>query len=163
MKLWMMAFVTVLGALHGASFTHAQQVVYLMRHAEQGPPPELALTEAGHRRAAALAHRLKDARITAIFATDAVRTQETAGPIAKAFGLTPKLVALAQIEELVQRVRSEPAHARVLVVNHSLNIGAILKGFGHRETAVVARDEYDALFIIVPRPDGAPLVLLLRL
>jgi hypothetical protein len=36
---------------------HAQQVILLIRHAEQGPPPQMALTDAGHRRAAALAHR----------------------------------------------------------------------------------------------------------
>ena len=62
----------------------AQEVIYLIRHAEQGPPPELVLTEAGHRRAAALSHRLKDARINAVFVTNAARTQQTAAPIARA-------------------------------------------------------------------------------
>jgi phosphohistidine phosphatase SixA len=141
----------------------AQEVIYLIRHAEQGPPPELVLTEAGHRRAAALSHRLKDARINAVFVTNAARTQQTAAPIARALNLEPKQTPMDDVDLLVKQVRSQHAADRVLIVNHSLNVGKILKGFGHREEVVVARDDYEPLFVIVPRGEGPPLVLMLRL
>jgi broad specificity phosphatase PhoE len=150
-------------ALAGIPTVSAQEVVFLMRHAEQGPPPDLVLVEAGHRRAAALAHRLKEAGITAIFTTTAPRTQQTAAPMATALKIEPKLVPMQDIEGLVGRVRAEHPRDRVLIVNHALNIGAILKAFGHRETVDVSPTDYEPLFVIVPRAGGPPLVVILRL
>lgn len=153
-------FATLCGAPGAAG---AQQVIFLIRHAEQMSGPEIVLTEVGHRRAAALAHRLKDAGIAAIFTTDAVRTQETAAPTAKALGIQPKVVRMQDIDGLVKRIRAEHPHDRVLIVNHALNVRAILKAFGHPEGIDVARDDYEPLFVIVPRPEGAPIVVMLRL
>ena len=50
------------------------------------------LSEAGRARAASLATALKDAGIVAIFTTEFKRTQQTAEPLAKALGLTVKVV-----------------------------------------------------------------------
>jgi hypothetical protein len=72
-------------------------------------------------------------------------------------------VPLGDVDQLVRRVRAEHARERVLIVNHSLNISAILKGFGHPEEVAVARDDYEPLFVIVPRADGPPFVVILRL
>ena len=141
----------------------AQEAILVVRHAEQTAPPDVVLTEAGHRRAAALALRLKDTGVTAIFTTTAVRTQETAGPTARALGITPNVVAPQDIEGLVRRIRSEHARDRVLIVNHSLNLPALLRALGYRDPPVIGPDEYDHLFIIVPRADGPPTVLTLRL
>jgi broad specificity phosphatase PhoE len=150
-------------ALTGSCPASAQELVLLIRHAEQGPPPDLVLTEAGHRRAAALAHRFKDTRVNAIFVTDATRTQETAAPTAKALNVQPKQVPMGDIELLVRRIRTEHAKDRVLIVNHALNIPAILKAFGDAGDLVVAPDDYERLVVIVPRGEGPPLVLMLRL
>lgn len=141
----------------------AQEAILVVRHAEQTAPPDVVLTEAGHRRAAALALRLRDSGITAIFTTNATRTQETAMPTAKALGITPRSVPQQDVEGLVRRITTEHSRDRVLVVNHSLNLSAILRALGHRDPPTVAVDEYDALFVIVPRTDGPPTVLKLRL
>jgi broad specificity phosphatase PhoE len=141
----------------------AQQVIFLMRHPEQSADPEPILTEAGHRRAAALAHRLKDAGIGAIYVTDAVRTRETAEPIAKQLGIVPKVGGRQDIEGLVARIRAEHPGDRVLVVNHALNIAPLLKALGHPAELRVALDDYEPLLVIVPRADGPPLVIFLRL
>jgi broad specificity phosphatase PhoE len=141
----------------------AQEAILLVRHAEQSSPPDVVLTEAGHRRAAALAHRLKDSGITAIFTTNATRTQETAQPLAKALGITPKLIARQDVEGLVRRVTTEHKHDRVLIVNHSLNLPEILRALGYRDPPMIGVNEYDVLFVIVPRTDGPPTVLRLRL
>src|SRR4051794_26562429 len=68
----------------------AQEAIYIVRHSD--PPPVLRLdeisddtplSESGQQRAAMLAGRLKDAGISAIYATEARRTVETAEPLAK--------------------------------------------------------------------------------
>jgi broad specificity phosphatase PhoE len=141
----------------------AQQVIFLLRHFEQSADREPVLTEAGHRRAAALAHRMKEAGVSAIYVTDAGRTQETAAPAARALGITPKVVSRQDIDGLVARIRAEHPRDRVLVVNHALNIPALLKALGHPEGIRVALNDYEPLFVIVPRPDGPPTVIFLRL
>lgn len=146
----------------------SQQVVYLMRHAEplrsadQPADPNPVLAEAGHRRAAALAHRLKDARIGAIYVTDTHRTQQTAEPTARALGLVPKVVGRQEIEGLVTRVRSEHPRDRVLIVNHALNIAGLLRSMGHPESIPVAMDDFEPFIVVVPRPEGPPLIMFLR-
>ena len=74
----------------------AQSTVFVVRHAERADAgsagagmmandPDLA--EAGRARAESLATALKDAGITAIYATQFKRTQQTAAPLAKALGV----------------------------------------------------------------------------
>lgn len=141
----------------------AQQVVFLMRHAEQSAgPDEPVLTEAGHRRAAALVARLRDAGISVIYTSDAKRTIQTAEPLAKALGITPHVMPLRAIESLVDRVRSQHPRERVLIVNHALNLPALLKALGHPGDVRVARDDYEPMFMVVPRTEGPPVVVLLR-
>lgn len=146
----------------------AQQVVFLMRHAEPmrlaGPAdPDPPLAEAGHRRARFLADRLKEAGISAIYVTDTQRTRQTAEPTARALALEPRVVGRQEIEGLVARVRSAHPQDRVLIVNHALNVPGLLKAFGHPDGIRVALDDFEPLFVIVPRPEGPPLVIFLRL
>lgn len=146
----------------------AQQVVFLMRHAESmGAPgqadPDPPLTEAGHRRAKMLAHRLTAAGISAIYVTDTQRTRQMAEPIAKALGLEPRVAGRQEIESLVARVRSEQPQGRVLIVNHALNVPGLLKAFGHPDGIRVALDDFEPFFVIIPRSEGPPLVVFLRL
>ncbi len=162
-----MIFLAVSGLAPGAA--GAQQVILLIRHYEQTGPrdhslhAEPTLTEVGHRRAAALANRLKDVGIKAIYTSDAVRTQQTAEPTVKALGIQPKVVGRQDIEGLVTRIRAEHPNDRVLVVNHALNIPAILKAFGHPGDITVAVDDYEPFLVIMPRPDGPPVVVMLRM
>ena len=63
--------------------------VFVVRHAEKGPeatnPP---LTPEGRQRAIALARVLGDSKISAVFASEFKRAQETVDPLAIATGLT---------------------------------------------------------------------------
>lgn len=164
-----MIFVLITTCLTAPRFASGEQVIFLVRHAEQTGPRDHALdaeptlTEAGHRRAAALAHRLKDVGIKAIYTSDTVRTRQTAEPSAKALGIEPKLVGRQDVEGLVKRIRTEHAADRVLVVNHALNIPAILKEFGYPGGITVAVDDYEPLIVIVPRSEGPPVVVMLRM
>jgi broad specificity phosphatase PhoE len=141
----------------------AQQVVFLVRHGEQASgsddPP---LTEAGQRRAKALAALLKDAGLTAIYVSQWQRTIQTAEPVAQALQLEPTRLPGRDIEGLLERLRTQHAEGRVLIVSHSLTVPRLLKAFGHPEEVVIEKEEYDRLFVIVPKPTGPPLVVVLR-
>ena len=54
--------------------------------------PGRALTEEGHRQAAELAQRLASEPVVAVYASRALRTQQTAQPIAARHGLTPQIL-----------------------------------------------------------------------
>ena len=66
------------------------------------------------------------------------------------------------IDGLLERLRTQHADGRVLVISHSLTIPSLLKAFGHPEEIIIGRQEYDRLFVIVPKPTGPPLVFVLH-
>ena len=153
-----------LSLLSAPSIADAQQVVFLVRHGEQasGANSDAPLTEAGQRRARALATVLKDAGLTAIYVSESQRTMQTAEPLAQALQIEPTRLPRRDIEGLMTRLRTQQAEGRVLIVSHSLTIPHVLNAFGHPEEVVIQREEYDRLFVIVPRPTGPPLVAVLR-
>ncbi len=150
-----------LGLLVAVLSAEAQEAIFLVRHAEQaGVPSNPPLTEAGQRRAKALAEVLEDADIDVIFVSYRRRTAQTAEPVAKALNVKVKSHLRNDIDGLMSRLRTEHASDRVLIVSHSGIIPRLLEALGHSEW--VGIDGYDNLFVIVPRAKGDPLVLHLR-
>src|SRR5262245_19970639 len=99
------------------------RTVLLLRHADIDPPPGQApddwpLNAAGQARAETLAHVAGGTGITTIYVSPALRTQQTAAPIAAMLGLQPRQVP-ATLPQLVQQVLSEATAAVVLIVGHS--------------------------------------------
>ena len=144
----------------------AQEVIYIVRHSD--PPStlnldeildETPLSESGQQRAKMLAERLKDAGVTAIYATQARRTVETAEPLAKTLGLEIRVHSYEDTDGLVRLLRSENGKDRVLVVGHWSTIPEILKALGYPEEVKIERSAYDNLFVVIPRGEQAPIVL----
>jgi phosphohistidine phosphatase SixA len=144
-------FVACMFALPAA----AQHTVFLVRHAERadsspGTTPTMAadpdLSEAGRARAEHLAEALKDAKITAIFATEFKRTQQTAAPLAKALGLTVKIVSSNSEANLIADLKA--AKSNVLVVGHSNTVPEIIKRLGVTTAVSIADDDFANLFIV---------------
>ena len=144
----------------------AQEAIYIVRHSD--PPStlnldeirdETPLSESGQQRAKMLAERLKDAGVTAIYATQATRTVETAEPLAKARGLKIRIHSYEDSDGLVRLLRSENGKDRVLLVGHWSTIPEILKALGYSEEIKIERSAYDNLFVVVPRGEQAPAVL----
>ena len=144
----------------------AQEVIYIVRHSD--PPStlnldeildETPLSESGQQRAKMLAERLKDAGVTAIYATQAKRTVETAEPLAKARGLEIRVHSYEDSDGLVRLLRSENGRDRVLVVGHWSTIPEILKALGYPEEVKIERSAYDNLFVVVPKEEQVPIVL----
>lgn len=64
-----------------------------VRHVLDSAPPGPGLTDLGHRQAAALADRMTGTEVAAVYASPAIRAQETATPLATARGLPVEVLA----------------------------------------------------------------------
>ena len=148
------------GLLLAAGAASAQKAVFVVRHAEKISSEDERLSEAGKARAELLAKLLKDSGVAAIYSTDTARTRDTAAPLARARGLA--IETYDGPTALAETVRREHPRDVVLVVGHSNTLGAILRAFGCAESLVLAGDEYDNLFIVLPADRGPATLLRLR-
>jgi broad specificity phosphatase PhoE len=130
--------------------------VFLVRHAERAEGEDPPLTEAGKSRADALARTLRDARIDAIYTSEARRTIETAKPLADQNGLSIKMTPAAETSALVRAVLSEQAGKRVLIVGHSNTLPAIMRELGVTTAIHIAESAFDNLFVVISNPPGPP-------
>ena len=130
------------------STTAAQSTVFIVRHAEKADATkDPDLSEAGRARAEALAKMLQDANITAIYATEFKRTQQTAAPLAKALGITVTTLPAENSAALIAKLRSSNGNA--LVVGHGNTIADLIKALGISEPTTIADNDYDNLFAVV--------------
>ena len=155
---------TVLGLAHPPSAT-AQETVFIVRHTD--PPPMLRideiredtpLSESGWTRAQALAARLRDANITAIYTSEALRTIQTAEPLAEAIHVKAQVHLGDDVDGLITELQSKHRDERILIVGHWSTIPLILKRLGVQDEATIERSEFDNLFVVMPREENLPLM-----
>lgn len=126
----------------------AESTIFIVRHGERADSSnDSDLSVAGRARAEALAKMLSDAKITAIYATEFKRTQQTAAPLAKALGITVTTVQLKDKDALVAKLRALNGNA--LVVGHGNTIPDLVKALGISEPINIGENDYDNLFEIV--------------
>ncbi len=136
------------------------QTVVLVRHAEKvDASADPVLSEAGERRAAALAVALSGSDLTHVFTSPLQRTRLTARPAAEAHAITPEAISLeggteAHIRRVAERVRALPDDAVVLVVGHSNTVPLIAGALGETGPSEMADCEYDRLTVISVQDDG---------
>jgi len=150
----------------------AQQVIYVVRHAERAdstpaagqvmtaPANDPPLSAAGHARAARLATMLRSADIWQVLATEFQRTRQTAAPLAKALNLEVTTSPARETDALLARIRE--AKGNVLVVGHSNTVPEILKRLGIKDAIAIPESEYDNLFIVTRPATGDPILVRLR-
>jgi phosphohistidine phosphatase SixA len=128
----------------------AETTVYIVRHGEKEKDllndNNPGLTKRGHEQARALAMFLQDARITAIYVSDLKRTQQTAEPVARLLGITPKIIATSKIESIASDLKQSGGNS--LVIGHSETIPKLLKSLGIKTKVVIRPRDYDDLFIV---------------
>ena len=123
----------------------AQSTVFLVRHAERADSStDSDLSEAGRARTERLAKMLKDANITAIYATEFKRTQLTAAPLAKTLGITVTTIPSKDKDALAAKLRA--LNGNVLVVGHGNTIPDLVKALGISEPINIGENDYDNLF-----------------
>ncbi len=127
----------------------AAPVVFIVRHAEKatigGNDPNLS--DAGQKRADALAHILKDSKITSVFVTEFKRTRETAAPTARAAHVSPTVVPANDIGALVEKLRA--LNGNTLVVGHGNTIPDLLKALGIATPVSIPDDDYTEIFAVL--------------
>ena len=139
----------LLGLFVSAAAARSTTTIFIVRHAEkvESAHNNPDLTEAGRARADALAQMLKDAGITAIYATEFNRTQQTAAPLAKILGLQVTIMPAKNTAALLPKLRH--AHGNSLVVGHRTTIPNLIYKIGMPNPGRIAENEYDNLFVIV--------------
>jgi broad specificity phosphatase PhoE len=144
---WVVSLFLIFAVL--ASATAAPSAIFIVRHAEKASntdkDPDLA--EAGRARAESLAKMLKDASITAIYATEFKRTQQTAAPVAKALGIQLTIVPAKDTATLSAKLRD--LHGNALVVGHGNTIPDLIKALGVETLVNIAETDYDNLLVVV--------------
>ena len=145
----------------------APSVVYLVRHAEKAPeaadPADPPLSEAGTRRALALAEVLADVELASIHSTDLRRTRLTAQAAADARDVEIQIYDPFDREAtaaLVQTLRTTPGGH--LVVGHSNTTPEMVEALGGDPGPAIAEDEYDRLYVVSFAEDSAVESKLLR-
>ena len=134
--------------LFGLTAADAVPFVFIVRHAEKattgGNDPDLS--DAGRKRANALARILKNSQITAVFVTEFKRTQETAAPLATAAHLTPTIIPAKDVPALVVKLRAVNGNA--LVVGHGNTIPDLVKELGIATPITIPEDDYTEIFVV---------------
>jgi broad specificity phosphatase PhoE len=73
------------------------------------------------------------------------------------------VVAKDDLSALTERLKAHDGQGAVLVVGHSDTIPALLKAWGHPQPVTIDKTEFNSLWFVVSRPEGAPFVSRLRL
>ncbi len=127
---------------------HAAPVIFIVRHAEKattgGNDPHLS--NAGQKRAEALARILRDSQIAGVFVTEFKRTQETAAPTAKAAQLSPTVISATDTNALVEKLHALDGNA--LVVGHGNTIPNLLRTLGIPGQLSIPDDDYSEIFVV---------------
>jgi phosphohistidine phosphatase SixA len=169
--IWLAA-IAALGAAGvgvGVLKSMATTTVILVRHAEKqigtiaDPPLSLEGEARADRLAALLGAKLDGMPISAIHASEARRTQQTAAPLARRLGLAAQTRPAKDVDGLVAALRDAPTGSASVVVGHRNTVPEIIGELTHRKVAVsIAEDEFGAIFIVTASTFGPPSVVRLQ-
>lgn len=155
----MRKFYLVIALLICTSAVAAQtKTVFLVRHAEKvSNTKDALLSDLGHRRAECLAGVLADAGIQNIMATNVVRTQQTAQPLATRLHEKIAVLPSSDIGGFATEIRNSQGNS--LAVVHSDTLPGIVQQLTGK-TVTVGANDYDVLYIVSFGPNPGPPVLL---
>src|ERR1700730_7619269 len=136
--------------------------IILVRHAEKAGPDsndDPGLQHEGELRAAVLENMLADAGITAIYASQWLRTQLTVKPLADRLHLKIHKIAAEKTAELVQSILNGTDHF-VVVAAHSNTLPQIIQALGGGSVPKIEDGwEFDNLYVVtLYAPDKASTV-----
>jgi broad specificity phosphatase PhoE len=139
-------------------------IVIVVRHAEKAAnsSDDAPLSDTGRARAQALAHAVDKAGVTAIFATQFQRTQQTVEPVAQALKIAVTKIDAARTDMLAGQVLDKHRGGVVLVAGHSNTIPDIIAALGGGKISPVGETQFDNLFVVSVPANGPARVLHLR-
>jgi len=125
--------------------------VILVRHAEKNVEPSNPnpnLSPAGQARAQELVRVLSGSGVTAIYATQYVRTQQTVQPLATAMGLPVTQIDSGNTNELVRQITTLHRGGVVFLAGHNNSVPAIIAALGGGNYPVIPDSDYDNMFVV---------------
>ncbi|HLM58396.1 MAG TPA: phosphoglycerate mutase family protein [Pyrinomonadaceae bacterium] len=149
--------------------------VFLVRHAEKADAPaqDPPLSEAGRRRAEALARLLGASGVKTVYTSQFLRTAQTAEAVAKRLGVAsaavplgpnpsnPREVSAQSTRELAAKVEAHAGEA-VLVVGHSNSIPDLIRALGGDVAPKIDESRFDDLFVVTVYAPGRAKVVHLK-
>ena len=161
--LTLLCLVLLAGPLAAEQPEQRSTVVFLVRHAEKAAEPkeDPPLSERGRERAARLAELLGEAGVTALYATEWRRTQDTLKPLAERLQRSVRVLPAKDDAAFARAIRAERGGV-VVVAGHSNTLGPILEALGAAPIAEIADTDYDNLFMATLTPAGEVRVVRLR-
>lgn len=153
--IWLSAFVglAMLAVLFWLVSTMTTTTVVVVRHAEKefGTIDDSPLSTSGEQRVQTLARAFGErsgvGKLAAVFADETRRTQSTATPLATRLGLPVTVVA--DVDLLLQKIRSEHRGENVLVVGQAETMTEIVRRLGKLEKGpAVGEREYSTVYVV---------------
>lgn len=141
-----------------ATFSRPVTTIILVRHAEKNIEPNNPnpnLSPAGQARAQELVRVLGNAGITAIYATQFVRTQQTAQPLATHLGLPVTQIEAGKTDQLVSQIITNNRGGVAFVAGHNNTVPAAISALGGGEVPIIPENEYDNLYIVTLYRSGS--------
>ena len=144
----------------GDNADDADAIFIVVRHAEKvdaSRDPDLSAR--GHARAQALAARLGDAKLVALYATEFKRTGQTIAAVAARHHLPVTLYAAGDAASaFAARLRAAHPTGSVLIAGHSNTVPGIVAALCQCEAAEMPDHEYDRLSIVRITPGQPPVL-----
>ena len=140
--------------------------VILVRHAEkkivepENKDPDLS--PAGLARAQELMRIFGNTGITAIYATQYKRTQQTVKPLADKLGLPVTQVEAKKTAELVKQIRARNAGQVIFIAGHNNSVPEIIAALGGPQLPIIPEEEFDNLYILTVQSDGSAKLLKMK-
>jgi broad specificity phosphatase PhoE len=156
---------TPLASQPDESLGPATTTVFLVRHAEKAAagdpefdpqtPADPPLNAAGRARADDLARTLEEAGVTAIFASEFARTQQTVAPLAARVGLEVTVHPARDTAGLAELVATAHAGGVVVISGHSNTVPALVEALGAGTVDPIEEAwEYDNLYVVAIEAPG---------
>jgi broad specificity phosphatase PhoE len=145
-------------------FSYPVTTVMVVRHAEKANAPvgDPVLNAAGDARAKTLVHVAGDAGVSAIYASQYTRTQQTVQYLADHLGLSTNIVNAPDVTDLVDQIMADHGGEVVFVAGHSNTVPQIIEELGGDPVPPIPESEYDNLYIVTVYRSGQAEVLHLR-
>jgi broad specificity phosphatase PhoE len=141
----------------------AGRTVVVVRHAEKGAEgTDPSLTPAGVDRAEALSRALQDVKVSALFATEYKRTQETVRALEQRLGVGVTVVPARAVDSLVARIQALPPGAAAVVASHSNLVHVIVQRLSGVTIPELTEADYDRMAVVTMTGPGKGTVLVLR-
>jgi phosphohistidine phosphatase SixA len=152
MKLKVLASTILIGIAATAQPPAADttSTLFLVRHAERtGTQLTDPIMEGpGKERARLLARMFGEAGISKIFVSNALRTQQTAAPLAAKLGIKPEIIDGGDTPRLAAALAAVPAGSTVFAARHSGEIEKLIEVMGGGQIPKMPETEYDRLLIV---------------